>query len=89
MLSLSLVFVYKREVSRGGLWSEIVHLQCFFLDAEFKMPNGDNGQQQQQGGGGAALTQLSIRVHPMLGSGGGTPRRRLSSASRGKCLAAV
>ena len=48
--------------------------------------DGDNGQ-QQQGGGGAALTQLSIRVHPMLG--GGTPRRRLSSASRGKCLAAV
>ena len=50
--------------------------------------DGDNGQ-QQQGGGGAALTQLSIRVHPMLGSGGGTPRRRLSCASRGKCLAAV
>ena len=48
--------------------------------------DGDNGQ-QQQGGGGAALTQLSIRVHPMLG--GGTPRRRPSSASRGKCLAAV
>ena len=76
----------------GVLGQESSTFNVFFLTQSLRcrmvFVDGDNGQ-QQQGGGGAALTQLSIRVHPMLGSGGGTPRRRLSSASRGKCLAAV
>ena len=75
---------------RGVLGQKSSTFNVFFLTQSLRcrmvFVDGDNGQ-QQQGGGGAALTQLSIRVHPMLGSG--TPRRLVSSASRGKCLAAV
>ena len=85
------LFLFIKERLRGGvLGQKSSTFNVFFLTQSLRcrmvFVDGDNGQ-QQQGGGGAALTQLSIRVHPMLG--GGTPRRRLSSASRGKCLAAV